>query len=341
LLLLIAGADLLVRAAVALAARWGVRPLIVGLTVMAFGSSLPQLVIGVQAAWSGAPDIAVGSVIGSNTFSLLATLGCSALIIPLRVSRPLVRLDIPLMLGASLLLWLLALNQQLGRLEGCLLLAGLGLYLWLVRRQARRSARPLGIPRASRRPWGMSLGLMLAGLALLAGGAHLVLGAAIAVALDYGLSDRIIGLTIVAVGSSMPGLATSLIAAWRGHRELAVGNVVGGNLCNLLGVLGLTALIAPQPLSVSPNALAFDLPVMVAVAALCLPLFYSSYRVSRGEGLMLLALYLAYALHVLAFATGLPLADDIGALMRWVLPVLAIAVLARALRAWRRQRNVP
>lgn len=336
--LLIGGADLLVRAAVRLAGKWRVRPLILGLTMVAFGSSAPQLTISLQAAFGGAPDIAVSSVFGSNIFNVLVTVGLTALLTPLRVSRQLVRLDIPLMIAAALLVWLLALNQQLGRLEGLLLLLGLGLYLYLVRRQARSSQRPQpALAPTHARGWALTLS-MLAGFGLLIVGSRLLLDAAVDVAQDYGLSDRVIGLTIVAVGSSMPELATSLIAGLRGQRDLAVGNVIGSCLFNLLGVLGLTALIAPTPLTISPNALAFDLPVMVGVAALSLPVFHSGYRITRAEAVALLGLYAAYGLHVVAFSTGLGLAARLEHLMLfYVLPVLGVALLWGSVRAWRRQ----
>ena len=179
---------------------------------------------------------------------------------------------------------------------------------------------------------------MLAALLLLGLAGHLLLGAAVTLATELGLSERIIGLTIIAVSTSLPQLATSLIAAFRGQREIAVGNVIGSNVFNLLGVLGVTALVAPAPLSVSPNALAFDLPVMLAVAALCLPVFYTGYRVTRGEGLLFLGLYLAYGLHVVSFTTGMPLAGKLEHLMLFfVLPALLLFLLLSTLRAWRRQ----
>lgn len=340
MLLLIGGADLLVRAAVRLASRWRVRPLIIGLSMVAFGSSAAQLVISLQATFSGAQDIAVSSVFGSNIFNLLVTLGLTAVLTPLRVSRTLVRLDIPLMIAAGLLVWLLSLNQQLGRLEGLALLFGLALYLFLIRRQARRQQRPLPVAgQPASRAWPQLL-VLLAGLGLLIAGGHLLLDAAVDIAEGYGLSDRIIGLTIVAVGTSMPELATSVIAALRGQRDLAVGNVVGICLFNLLGVLGLTAVIAPLPLTISPNALAFDLPVMVAVAALCLPLFLAGWRITRAEGIALLGLYLAYGLHVVAFSTGLGLATRLERLMLlYGLPLLAALLLASFVLAWRKQRR--
>ena len=338
LVLLIAGAELLVRCAVRMAANLKVRPLLIGLTVVALGSSAPQLTVSLQAALNDSTDIAVGSVIGSNIFNVLVTLGLSALIIPLRVSRQLVRLDIPLMIVASALVFALALNKQLDRLDGVILLGGLLVYLALLLRQSRHSGHHHSNHDLPRTSWLHNILLMLAALLLLGVAGHLLLGAAVTVATELGLSERIIGLTIIAVSTSLPELATSLIAAFRGQREIAVGNVIGSNVFNLLGVLGLTALVAPAPLSVSPNALAFDLPVMLGVAALCLPVFYTGYRVTRAEGLLFLGLYLAYGLHVVSFTTGMPLAGKIEHLMVFfVLPALLVFLLFSTLRAWRRQ----
>ncbi|OZY42168.1 conjugal transfer protein TraR [Pseudomonas fragi] len=338
LVLLIAGAELLVRCAVRMAANLKVRPLLIGLTVVALGSSAPQLTVSLQAALNDSTDIAVGSVIGSNIFNVLVTLGLSALIIPLRVSRQLVRLDIPLMIVASALVFALALNKQLDRLDGAILLGGLLVYLALLLRQSRHSGHHHSNHDLPRTSWLNNILLMLAALLLLGVAGHLLLGAAVTVATELGLSERIIGLTIIAVSTSLPELATSLIAAFRGQREIAVGNVIGSNVFNLLGVLGLTALVAPAPLSVSPNALAFDLPVMLGVAALCLPVFYTGYRVTRAEGLLFLGLYLAYGLHVVSFTTGMPLAGKLEHLMVFfVLPALLVFLLFSTLRAWRRQ----
>lgn len=346
LVLLLIGAELMVRAAVRLAKRLHVRPLIIGLTIVALGSSAPQMTVSLQAALTDNPDIAVGSVVGSGIFNILVTLGLSALIIPLRVSRQLVRLDIPLMIGASLLVFILAWNKDLGRFDGVLLLGALALYLGLLFRQSRHSTRPhTERPKDTQQSWLISVLMILAGLAMLVFAGRLLLGAAVVVATDLGLSERVIGLTVVAVGTSLPELATSLIAALRGQRDIAVGNVIGANLFNLLGVLGLTALLAPTPLSVSPNALDFDLPVMLGVAALCLPVFYSGYRVTRAEGLLLLGLYLVYGLHVVSFTTGMPLAGKLERLMLfYVLPALLTFLMFTSIRAWHRQhhkRDVP
>jgi cation:H+ antiporter len=339
------GAELSVRAAVRLAASLKIRPLIIGLTVIALGSSAPQMAVSLQAAFSAKPDIAVGSVVGSNIFNVLVTLGFSALIIPLRVARQLVRVDIPLMIGASLLVFGLSYNGELSALDGSILLVALLIYLLILLRQSVHGNRHHYLQqnvstevKRPRVPWLSSLMVVVCGLLLLAAGGHLLVAASVVIAQNLGLSERIIGLTVIAVSTSLPVLATSLIAALRGERDIAVGNVIGSNLFNLLGVLGLTALIAPGPLSVSPNALDFDMPVMLAVAALCLPVFYSGYRVTRAEGLLLLTLYLAYGLHIISFTTGMPLADTLEKLMiHFVLPLLATLLAFSTVRAWRRQ----
>ncbi|WP_375139544.1 calcium/sodium antiporter [Pseudomonas capeferrum] len=340
--MLIGGAELLVRTALRLAHRLHVRPLIIGLSLVAFGSTAPQLTVSLQAAYLGAPDVAVGSVIGSNIFNILVILGLAALLIPLRVSWQLVRLDIPLMIIASALVYLLALNGYLGRLEGVLLLVGLIGYLAVLWHQSRHHARTYPAPAPAsvtpRRFWVVAVTQILIGLALLSLAGHLVLEAAVEVATDLGLSERIIGLTVVAVCTSLPELAAALIAALRGEREIAVGTVIGSNLFNLLAVLGFTAVVTPQPLSISPNALDFDLPIMLGVAVLCLPVFYSGYRITRAEGLVFLFLYLAYGLHIVTFTTGMALAERLeGVMLSYVLPILGIALLYTTVRAWRRQ----
>jgi cation:H+ antiporter len=341
-LLLVLGAELSVRAAVSLATMLAVRPLFIGLSFVALGSSAPQMAVGLQAAFSDSPDIAVGSVVGGSIFNLLVTLGLCALIIPLRVTRQLVRVDLPLMIAASALVFGLAWNGTLGALDGAILLLGLLTFLMIVLRQSgqgfayRKSASETGARKPG--PALLRLAALVVGIACLIVGSHLLVAASVVLALDLGLSERVIGLTVIAVSTSLPCLATSLIAALRGQRDIAVGNVIGSSLFNLLGVLGITALIAPVSLSVSPNALDFDLPVLLGVTALCLPLFYSGYRITRAEGLMLLLLYLLYALHIVSFTTGMPLAERLERLMlQFVLPVLALVIVYSTARAWRRQ----
>ncbi|MBX8487561.1 calcium/sodium antiporter [Pseudomonas cichorii] len=338
LLLLLIGAELSVRAAVRLASILRIRPLIIGLTVVALGSSAPQMAVSLQAAFSESTDIAVGSVIGSNIFNVLVILGLCALIIPLRVARQVLRIDIPLMIGASLLVIGLSWNGEFSKLDGVLLLGTMLGCLFIVLRQASHGARH-GHTHSTEKPRSLTcIALLTSGLLLLAFGGHLLVDAAVVVAINLGLSERIIGLTLMAIVTSLPALMTSLIAALRGERDIAVGNVIGSNLFNLLGVLGATALISPVPLSISPNALVFDLPIMLGVAVLCLPLFYAGYRITRFEGLLLLALYLTYGLHIVSFSTGMLLAERLEHLMlQFILPLLGIAVAFGIVKAWRRQ----
>jgi cation:H+ antiporter len=321
-----------------LAAILRIRPLLIGLTVVALGSSAPQLAVSLQAAFSSNTDIAVGSVIGGSIFNVLVTLGLCALIVPLRVARQVLRIDIPLMIAACLLVTGLAWDRELGKLDGALLLAGLAACVFVVLRQGGHIARhghTVGseAPRASSR-----LTMLVGGLLTLALGGHLLVDASVVIALNLGLSERIIGLTVIAIATSLPGLMTSVIAALRGERDMAVGNVIGSNLLNLLGVLGLTAMVAPDSLSVSPNALIFDLPVLLGVAALCLPVLYSGYRIDRVEGLLFLSLYLTYGLHIVSISTGMLLAERLeSAMLRLILPALAVLVTWGIVRAWRRQ----
>ncbi|WP_122710836.1 calcium/sodium antiporter [Pseudomonas viridiflava] len=338
LLLLLIGAELSVRSAVHLAALFKIRPLIIGLTVVAMGTSAPQMAVSLQAAFSDNTDIAVGSVIGGNIFSVLVILGLCALVTPLRVARQVLRVDIPLMIGACLLVIALSLTGEFSKFDGVLLLAALLACLFIVVRQGGHAPRH-GHADTTEKPRAlMRIAMLAGGLLLLTSGGHLLVDASVVIAINLGLSERIIGLTVIAIGTSLPALMTSLIAAMRGERDIAVGNVIGSNLFNLLGVLGLTALVAPVPLTISPNALVFDLPIMLGVAVLCVPLFYSGYRIDRIEGLFLLSLYLTYGLHIVSISTGMLLAERFeGMMLRFIVPLLGVIVAFGVVRAWRRQ----
>ncbi|OUM08799.1 conjugal transfer protein TraR [Pseudomonas syringae] len=338
LLLLLIGAELSVRSAVHLAAIFKVRPLIIGLTVVAMGTSAPQMAVSLQAAFSDNTDIAVGSVIGGNIFNVLVILGLCSLIIPLRVARQVVRVDIPLMIGACLLAIGLSWSGEFSQFDGALLLTGLLVCLIIIIRQGGHTPRHGNAATTEKPRTFTRIAMLVVGLLMLTAGGHLLVSASVVMAIHLGLSERIVGLTVIAIGTSLPALMTSLIAALRGERDIAVGNVIGSNLFNLLGVLGVTALVAPVPLTISPNALVFDLPVMLGVSLLCVPLFYSGYRIDRIEGLLLLALYLTYGLHILAISTGMALASRLeSGMLTFVLPVLGLIVAWRTVRAWRRQ----
>lgn len=348
LLLLASGAELLVRGAARLASRFGISPLVIGLTVVAFGTSAPETAVSVQAAVAGRGDLAIGNVVGSNIANVLLILGLTALIAPLAVSRQLIRLDVPIMIGASLVVFALAWDGELGRFDGALLFAAVVIYTLFLIVQSRKdpgsASDEFGVEfglHETPRPhaWARDLLLLLAGLALLVGGASLLVEGAAQLARALGFSELVIGLTVVAVGTSLPELATSLIAAIKGQRDIAVGNIVGSNIFNLLCVLGLSALVSPVAISVSPNALTFDFPVMIAVAVACLPVFFAGYRINRWEGLLFLAYYLAYTSYLVLFSVGLPQAGILGhALLGYALPLTAVTLLVIAGNAWRRQR---
>ncbi|MFC1464575.1 MAG: calcium/sodium antiporter, partial [Candidatus Brachytrichaceae bacterium NZ_4S206] len=284
LALLVIGAESLVRGASRLAAAIGISPLVIGLTVVAFGTSAPEMAVSSVSALNGAADIAVGNVVGSNIFNILLILGLSALVAPLVVSQQLVRLDVPLMIGASALALLFALDGSVGRLEGVVLFAGVIAYTAFLIIQSRREsnktvqqeyeqefrAGPGGPARTA-----LNLVLIVAGLGMLVLGSRWLVDGAIAVARALGVDEVVIGLTIVAGGTSLPEVATSVMASIRGERDIAVGNAVGSNLFNLLSVLGLTAMVAPAGVAVAPSVLAFDMPVMLVVAIACLPIFFT------------------------------------------------------------------
>ncbi|TCD22996.1 calcium/sodium antiporter [Pseudomonas sp. IC_126] len=349
LILLVLGAEALVHGAAQLAARFGISPLIIGLTVVAFGTSAPETAVSVQAALNGSGDIAVGNVIGSNIANILLILGLSALVAPLLVSRQLVRLDVPIMIGAGILTFALAWDGDLSRLDGGVLVAFLLLYttfLVIASRREKKRERPDEFaieygPADQPKPlgWLIQLSMVLLGLILLVAGSNLLIDGAVALARALGLSELVIGLTVIAVGTSMPELATSLLAVYRGERDIAVGNVVGSCIFNLLLVLGAGALVSAGGLSISPNALAFDLPVMLAVFGACLPIFFSGYRINRWEGAMFFGYYLAYTLYLVMFSTGLPSISLLRHAMTWyVLPLTAITLFVIFLRAWKHQR---
>lgn len=342
---LVGGAEALVRGASRLAVALGISPLVVGLTVVAFGTSAPELAVSVQSALEGQAGIAVGNVVGSNIFNVLFILGISALIVPLSVSLQLVRLDVPLMIAVSLLVLLMGWDGRISVLEGGLLFAGIIVYTLFLLIQSRREGKAgqeefadeygEPEPRSTSRTLRHLL-LIVGGLALLILGSRLLVDSAVTLARNFGVSDLIIGLTIVAAGTSLPEVVTSIVAALRGERDIAVGNVVGSNLFNLLCVLGLTAVVAPGGLEVSVAALRFDIPVMIAVALACLPIFFTGYTIARWEGGLFLAYYVAYTVWLVLHATGSALQASYAAAMAgFVLPLTAVTLLVLAVRAWR------
>jgi cation:H+ antiporter len=339
LVLLGLGAEGLVRGASRAAAALGVSPLVVGLTVVAYGTGAPELAVCVRSALGGGAgsDLAVGNVVGSNIFNVLFILGLSAAVAPLVVSRQLVRIDVPIMIGAVALLGVFALDGEIGRLEAGVLFGGSVAYTAFAVRlsRAERVAGPEDPgPSAGAAAWARNLALLGLGLLLLVLGARWLVEGAVSFARVLGVSELVIGLTIVAVGTSLPEVATSLVAALRGERDLAVGNVIGSNLFNVLAVLGVTGLVAPGGLRVAAAVSRFDLPVMLAVCFACLPIFGRRHRLARWEGLLFLGYYLGYVLYVVLAATEHDALPRYSAVMlEFVLPLTAVTLAVLLFRA--------
>lgn len=349
--LLVGGGEVLVRGAASLARTMGMSSLVVGLTVVSFATSGPELAVSAGAALSGSPGLAVGNVVGSNIANILLVIGVCAVVLPLAVTSHVVRTDIPVVIGLSLLTLVLALDGTVSTLDGTLLLALLAAYLavTIVRSRRRPDDAPPAVPagaggaptttaaapsrfRANRaRSILLDVVLVAVGVALLVSGAQLLVRGATQVATSFGVSDLVIGLTVVAIGTSLPELATSIIAVRRDEGDLAVGNVVGSNIFNLGAVLGLSAVIAPGGIGVDPAAVRFDLPLMVAVALALLPVAFTGQLIRRWEGALFVALYVAYVVFLLLAASEHAALQPFSTAMLWfVLPVTAVWLLALA-----------
>lgn len=349
LALLVVGAEFLVRGSSRAAAAMGISPLIVGLTVVAFGTSAPELAVSVQSALKGNADIAVGNVVGSNIFNVLLILGISAAIVPLTVTRQLIRLDVPIMIVASGVAWLMAANGVISRWEGMLLFAGIVCYTAFLIRTARRESQAgkeefseeFGAKApASAKFWVTCVVLTLGGLGMLILGSDWLVSGAVSIAKSLGVSDLVIGLTIVAGGTSAPELVTSIVAASKGERDIAVGNIVGSNIFNILCVLGISSTIVPGGIQVGASAIHFDFPIMLGVALACFPIFFTGNIVSRKEGLLFVFFYVAYTVYLVLGATGNALALTVGnAMLYGVLPLTVVGLLASLVLDLRRRKN--
>lgn len=339
LVLLVGGGELLVRGAAALAATLKISPLVIGLTVVAFGTSAPELGVSLQAALSGNADVAVGNVVGSNIINILLILGASALVTPLVVSSQLIRLDVPLMIAASLAMWAMGADGQVSRLEGSILFISLLVYIVFCIRKSRSEQKEVVDEFAqeySKTASGFvglctQVGLIVAGLVLLGLGSNWLVYGAIAVAKGLGVGELVIGLTIVSIGTSLPEVVTSVVASYRGERDIAVGNVVGSNLFNILCVLGLTSIVSPLGVPVSEEAIVFDIPVMVAVAVLCFPIFLSGNVIRRHEAALFLAYYLIYTGFLIASASKPELKKTFGSVVLYGVFPLTLFALAVSL----------
>jgi cation:H+ antiporter len=348
LVLLVAGAEALVRGAGKLAISFGVSPLVVGLTVVAFGTSSPEMAVSVQSAMSGKVDIAIGNVVGSNIFNVLFILGACAVVAPLLINRQIIRQEVPIMIGASLLLVAMMWNGSIGRVEAILMFVLLVAYTVFLVVQSRKEtlaakneaaateSSDLDMSSTWDRHWGVQVLLIAVGLFLLVQGSNWLVDAAIAFAKSMGVSELVIGLTIVAAGTSMPEVATSIMATIRGQRDIAVGNVIGSNTFNILGVLGLTGIVAPTSLIVAPSILTFDMWVMLAVAVACLPVFFTGREIARWEGVVFVGYYAAYTAYLILMSQqhdALPYFSN--AMLWFVVPITVVTLIASFMRTRR------
>lgn len=347
LVFLVIGAEFLVRGASRLAAALGISPLVIGLTVVAFGTSAPELAVSVKAALDNQAGIAVGNVVGSNIFNVLFILGLSALIVPLVVSKQLIKFDVPLMILLSVSVFLFALDGKFSRFEGILWFSGLIAYVSFLIYKSRKDSRAaadevdpevaelLGDP-SEKQAWLKNIGLIVVGLVLLVLGSRWLVDSAVIFAKHFGVSEVVIGLTIVAAGTSLPELVTSIIAAIRGERDIAVGNVVGSNIFNIMAVLGLSSIIAPSGIPVETSTLHFDIPIMIGVALACLPVFFTGQTISRSEGAVFFVYYVAYTIYLLLMATGNPALSAFGKIMLYgALPLTALGLIVFSMQQWR------
>lgn len=335
LALLIGGGEALVRGASTLAVRAGISPLVIGLVVVSAATSAPELAVTVGAVLEGEPGLALGNVIGSNIANILLILGLSAVLSPLAIRRQVVRFDIPVMLGISILLVVVSLDGVLSLLDGVLLLGGLvihaSLSIIIGRKEAHDAAYvPAAMPLNSTPvPLWLAMILVAIGVGLLVFGAQTLVSGAVNIALDLGVSSLVIGLTVVAIGTSLPELATSLVALRRGERDMAVGNIVGSNIFNIGLVLGLPAILFADGIALPSAAIALDLPLMLAAAVALLPIAFTGFVIARWEGALFVGLYVAYLLYVVLASTEHDAATGFTSIMLWfVLPLVGITLVA-------------
>ncbi len=346
LVLLVLGGEFLVRGASALAGRFGISSLVIGLTVVSAATSAPEFAVSVGAVLRDEPGLAVGNAVGSNIINVLLILGLSALVVPLAVKRRLIRFDLPLMVVLSVLLLLVSLDGRISAVDGLILFFGVVVHTIMSVVISRRDAKtavnaregtgePATVDPAGEEGAALgasvsrSLFFVLLGVALLVAGATLLVEGAVNIATTLGVSSLVVGLTVVAVGTSLPELATSIIAVRRGERDLAVGNVVGSNIINIGVVLGLTALISLEGIPVSGAAVAFDIPVMLAAAVALLPIAFTGFAVARWEGGLFVVLYAAYTGYLVLAATAHDALEGFTVAMAWfVLPLIALTLIS-------------
>lgn len=313
----------------------------VALTIVAFGTSAPELAVSVQASVDGQTDLMLGNIIGSNISNTLLILGLSALFIPLKVHKSLIKSDAPIMIGITILLFILCYNGILGFWECLLLVTLLVIYLVFLARQKKHipgvevEANDAGTGNMA-----LNVTLTLVGFVLLITGARWLISSSLIFAEMAGVSELIIGLTVVAIGTSLPEIVISLIAAFRGERDIAVGNVVGSNILNILAVLGFSGIFASEGIPIQQSLLAFDFPVLIVASLACLPIFYTGHKIVRWEGGVFLLFYFAYLFYLFLSSTDHRFLDVfINIMLFFVLPVAIITILYHTIIEWKWRRK--
>lgn len=340
LVLLVIGAELLVNGASKVAGILGISPLIIGLTVVAYGTSAPEMSVSIMSGFSGRADIAVGNVVGSNILNTLLILGLSSLVTPLVVAKQIIRSDVPIVIGVSILLYVFGLDGTISRVDGIILFTGAIVYTLSLIYQSRRQIcdqddefeQEYGFDgNRSLLVWLRNLSFIVVGSLMLVKGSQWLVDSATTIARNFGVSDLLIGLTIVSLGTSLPELATSIMASIRGERDIAVGNVLGSNIFNILAVLGVAGIMTPGGVAVSEAAIRFNIPVAIAVAFACLPIFASGNRIDRWEGLLFTFYYVAYTTYLILDALNhetLPIYSRV--MLIFVLPLTIITLVTVA-----------
>ena len=349
LVCLVFGAEWLVRGASTVATKLGVAPIVVGLTVVAFGTSAPEMAVSVSGALSGNADVAIGNVVGSNTFNILAILGLSAAISGLSIEQRLLKFDIPVLILITVVVYGLILNDVVGRIEGAVLFVGVIAYTSWLLRGARKGESPAveaeykeAVESVEGSTFSQSLafqiGLVLVGLALLVLGSQLLVNSATEIASALGVSDLVIGLTVVAAGTSLPELATSVLAAIRGQRDIAVGNVVGSNIFNLLAVLGASAAVSSNGVAVNSEVIRLDFPVMLAATIVLLPICWNGFMIKKWEGSFLVVFYIAYVAYLIMEAGDSTAPELYRTAMLIIVPLVMVVYGAAGFQGWRKHR---
>lgn len=346
---LVAGAELLVRGASRLGLAIGISPLVVGLTIVAFGTSSPEMAVSVRAALTGHPDLVIGTNVGSTIFNILFILGICALVAPLVISQQLIWYEIPIVIGAHLLLLAMSFDGNLSRSNALILFLGIVAYTIIAIVKGRRenktirdeyqAAFPVGKKGLNALIIGKQCGLIVVGLIFCVLGAGWLVDSAVILARALGVGELVIGMTIVAAGTSLPEVATSVVATIRGQKDIAVGNVVGSCIFNILGIVGVAGLIAPDGIAVAPSVLGFNLPVAIAACVACLPVFFTGHKISRWEGALFLGYFAAYTTYLIMEAKDHESLPMFSTIMMWFVIPLTLVTFVIVMYRIRRKHN--